>query len=595
MNKIVVISMVKNEADIIESFVRHSLSFADEVLLADHSSSDKTMDILKELQAEGLPVEVKKLYQVELAHAEVMNDLLWEAIDEHGADIVLPMDADEFLVNTENHQSCRGILQQLDAAKLYRLEWKIYEPLHQHIGEDQFLLSRPCRRGYDMAAGQKVIVGCALAQKAPFKLVQGCHYAYWDTAQGREGVPWVKAPYLHTAHFHWRSNEQYASKTATSWLNNVTKYSLYTSTAGFLQPFYRQIQQGKRVEPGDLLQEAEEFDLRPYVEPQILCYSKDVRPDVLKNLMAASELIAEALVEEKVLKRQRFVSVIVPFLGDLKALGNSLRMLSKQRYPYLEIFVCALVPESREKLKAVCEQFAMQNFSLLLPKPDQDIFTQLEVSAKGTYVQWIFPGDILQPDKILRMTACLETQDMHYGMAFMTGSQDFVDWMPYLDIQLSEPAISVYRRKIWQMLLKEGKYPSGGMAAALIRRELMQNRHWLRGCFLGNKPLYMTMWRSVLQELPMEGEWQALAVLNELLMEKAWGKTSAADILWHQLEWYCLLDEDRACLTDEEYQAAIQRLRENGQSLLAMAEEQGIPMHTELWQQYKAMLEAAAG
>ena len=78
-------------------------------------------------------------------------------------------------------------------------------------------------------------------------------------------------------------------------------------------------------------------------------------------------------------------------------------------------------------------------------------------------------------------------------------------------------------------------------------------------------------------------------------MEKAWGKTSAADILWHQLEWYCLLDEDRACLTDEEYQAAIQRLRENGQSLLAMAEEQGIPMHTELWQQYKAMLEAAAG
>ena len=299
--------------------------------------------------------------------------------------------------------------------------------------------------------------------------------------------------------------------------------------------------------------------------------------------------------EEKVLKRQRFVSVIVPFLGDLKALGNSLRMLSKQRYPYLEIFVCALVPESREKLKAVCEQFAMQNFSLLLPKPDQDIFTQLEVSAKGTYVQWIFPGDILQPDKILRMTACLETQDMHYGMAFMTGSQDFVDWMPYLDIQLSEPAISVYRRKIWQMLLKEGKYPSGGMAAALIRRELMQNRHWLRGCFLGNKPLYMTMWRSVLQELPMEGEWQALAVLNELLMEKAWEKTSAADILWHQLEWYCLLDEDRACLTDEEYQAAIQRLRENGQSLLAMAEEQGIPMHTELWQQYKAMLEAAAG
>ena len=48
----IAISIAKNEMDIIESFVRHTLSFADELLLLDHQSTDKTPEILRALQQE---------------------------------------------------------------------------------------------------------------------------------------------------------------------------------------------------------------------------------------------------------------------------------------------------------------------------------------------------------------------------------------------------------------------------------------------------------------------------------------------------------------------------------------------------------------
>ncbi len=48
--------MVKNEMDIIESFVRHTLGFADLLIVADHKSTDRTREILESLQAEGLPL-----------------------------------------------------------------------------------------------------------------------------------------------------------------------------------------------------------------------------------------------------------------------------------------------------------------------------------------------------------------------------------------------------------------------------------------------------------------------------------------------------------------------------------------------------------
>ena len=64
MKRIAVVSMVRNEADVIESFVRHCLSFADFIFVVDHMSVDDTGDILKALMQEGLPVMVRRFEDV---------------------------------------------------------------------------------------------------------------------------------------------------------------------------------------------------------------------------------------------------------------------------------------------------------------------------------------------------------------------------------------------------------------------------------------------------------------------------------------------------------------------------------------------------
>lgn len=56
--RLVSFSMVKNEEDIIESFVRHNLKFVDTMYIADNMSTDGTRLILNELKKEGLPIVV---------------------------------------------------------------------------------------------------------------------------------------------------------------------------------------------------------------------------------------------------------------------------------------------------------------------------------------------------------------------------------------------------------------------------------------------------------------------------------------------------------------------------------------------------------
>ena len=45
------VAMVRNEADIIEAFVRHNLTVLDGLVVVDHSSDDGTSEILSALTA----------------------------------------------------------------------------------------------------------------------------------------------------------------------------------------------------------------------------------------------------------------------------------------------------------------------------------------------------------------------------------------------------------------------------------------------------------------------------------------------------------------------------------------------------------------
>lgn len=54
--KIVAVSMARNEADIIEAFVRYHCRIFDAIVIVDHASIDGTSEILDALRSEGLPL-----------------------------------------------------------------------------------------------------------------------------------------------------------------------------------------------------------------------------------------------------------------------------------------------------------------------------------------------------------------------------------------------------------------------------------------------------------------------------------------------------------------------------------------------------------
>jgi hypothetical protein len=95
--RLVAVSVVKNEADIIEPFVRHTLAWADRHLVFDHDSTDGTREILTALRREGLPVALFCDDAPGHLQQARSNYLTRIAAEVHGADWVLPLDADEIL------------------------------------------------------------------------------------------------------------------------------------------------------------------------------------------------------------------------------------------------------------------------------------------------------------------------------------------------------------------------------------------------------------------------------------------------------------------------------------------------------------------
>lgn len=95
--RLVAVAIVKNEADIIEAFVRHTLAWVDHLLVFDHESTDGTREILGALQREGLPLTLYTDAALGNLQQDRSNHLTRLAAQSFAADWILPLDADEIL------------------------------------------------------------------------------------------------------------------------------------------------------------------------------------------------------------------------------------------------------------------------------------------------------------------------------------------------------------------------------------------------------------------------------------------------------------------------------------------------------------------
>ena len=88
---------VRNEADIVEAFVRHNLVLLDGIAIVDHASVDATPDILRALKDEGPPIFLARDESPTYDQQAMQNRLVRHLFSTPEAAWVFPIDADEFL------------------------------------------------------------------------------------------------------------------------------------------------------------------------------------------------------------------------------------------------------------------------------------------------------------------------------------------------------------------------------------------------------------------------------------------------------------------------------------------------------------------
>ena len=312
---IVAISMVKNEMDIIESFVRHTLNFADRLFIVDHKSTDRTREILESLQEEGLPIIIGGVDAARHIQAEVQTQALWTAADTYQADLIVPLDADEFLVPT-GEASVREVLEALDVKDVCSIRWQRYAPQSDDgIPAGTFALSVPLLRATTSESGQKIVVSGDLVRREHVRLSEGNHLIIrsYGTALVNEHGDFCDG--IELAHLYWRSPAQIRSKFAVGWPNIAGKYSIHTpSGGGYREPFMR-IAQGGTPDKSEGVAAWMSCDLRDRVPMMTLRYSDGTVPDAFANVMAASEALAQELAETRALAAQPVVTTIIPYFG----------------------------------------------------------------------------------------------------------------------------------------------------------------------------------------------------------------------------------------------------------------------------------------
>lgn len=219
--KIVSIGMVKNEVDIIESHVRYNLNIVDEMLILDNGSTDNTLNILYELQKEGLSLHIIEDNSRRYEQATKMNQLLKKAVEEFNADVIVPIDADEFIISSKGGTP-RGILENIDPNSYYLAKWKTYVPEFNKDNDEKFIPSKItlCRDDV-FEEFYKAIFPKELVLEYNVELSFGNHELYYDSKY-KDVIKSVVNPDLRIAHYPIRSKEQTISKIAVGWI-----YSLY--------------------------------------------------------------------------------------------------------------------------------------------------------------------------------------------------------------------------------------------------------------------------------------------------------------------------------------------------------------------------------
>jgi hypothetical protein len=242
-------TMLRNEADVVESFVRHNLASLDGLVAVDHGSSDGTSEILDALVAEGLPLEVVRDASAGYLQSEIMTRAVRRAFTRHGADFVFALDGDEFL-KAPRRELLESVLATLPHGLHAAMQWQTYVPeFDSDAPATANVLERAKRRVAEERHGlHKVIVARAFADTPEAVIAVGNHVVLPSAGHSTADQPVkharISAEVVALAHLPVRSARQLTNKIVIGWLSHCVARRSNADLAFHWRELYQELADG---------------------------------------------------------------------------------------------------------------------------------------------------------------------------------------------------------------------------------------------------------------------------------------------------------------------------------------------------------------
>ena len=215
------ISMVKNEQDVIEPFLRNNRPFFDAMIVLDNASIDQTRQIALECSREMGGIFVVDQPRFAYDQADFMTAALNYCQAAFFADFVCFLDADEF-IGAPDRASFEKSLSTVPIGAVSQHAWHTFLPDPDapfDITSDP-LVHMIYRRKQELPQYYKAFIRMGGGANSTVSVRQGNHGFASATTEELQIVPIDEVPILH---FPVRSAEQLLNKGVVGWLANIAR------------------------------------------------------------------------------------------------------------------------------------------------------------------------------------------------------------------------------------------------------------------------------------------------------------------------------------------------------------------------------------
>ena len=215
----VAVTRIKNEADIIESFVRHHAQYFDTMIISDDGSNDDSCEIIDKLRLQGFPLILLHEPWVGFEQSQFTTRLMHKAFDEFDADWVAPLDADEFIELPESATLADVLPHDMD--RVVEIAWNNF--IWSRAEDSSEEINPVLRLRWRFPSGQamkKVLIPAAIGRDESTVLWTGNH----GVNRRGEKIEAVPCDKISLCHYPIRSAAQFTRKVIINYLQFIAAF-----------------------------------------------------------------------------------------------------------------------------------------------------------------------------------------------------------------------------------------------------------------------------------------------------------------------------------------------------------------------------------